>query len=252
MLISSLNSKKCLIVSLFSFGAATLSAAAVTSPPSSHALQKEIHSFPKGSLSNILSHWEKNYGTAVVPELLRFSSDSRFEDTDRYVALMGAAKLGGYPIAPKLSAHLKDASWMIRCGALRVLSALEQKPESAQAVLPLLRDRALVVRLEAVEAVKKLQPPGSVAALLQAIKDPLNYRGGKAQWIPQKALEALVLLKAHGVSAQLSPLLDHHQDPRLQESALNSIEALENKKLKPGQSLFARIQAWKMQLQSRK
>ena len=80
---------------------------------------------------------------------MQIASDPRNEDSNRYVALMSAAKLGGPSGAPFILSFLKDRSWMMRSGALRALTALEN-PKTAEAVLPLLRDPALVVRAEAV------------------------------------------------------------------------------------------------------
>jgi hypothetical protein len=88
---------------------------------------------------------------------------------------------------------------MIRSAALRALAALHpgaSETSVGAAILPLLRDPALVVRLEAVRTVRALRPEGAAPALLKAIEDPANYHGGKAQWVPSLALETLHELSA--------------------------------------------------------
>jgi HEAT repeat protein len=252
--------KKCLIVSysllalLFGFAPSHLAhaAAGASRAPSPLSLRKEISQRGSSAFAPLLQSWHIRFGTAAVTPLLQVASAQRpelknMEDADRYIALMGAAKLGGFEAAPLLTRFLKDKSWMIRSGALRALSALKN-PTTALAVLPLLQDPALVVRLEAVEAVLKLQPAGASEALLATLEHGANYHGGKAQWVPQKALLALASLHASGLAPRLKPLLDHEQDPDLQKQTLATVESLTGKHFKNNASLPERIRECKMAL----
>jgi hypothetical protein len=221
-------------------------------PPSQVILRREITGRASTSFEPLLQSWQYRYGSLAVAPLLQLASANGagkgLEDTDRYIALMGAAKLGGSGAAPLLTRFLKDSSWMIRSGALRALTALGN-PATASAVLPLLHDPALVVRLEAVEAVRKLQPTGAAEALCAALEQSANYHGGKAQWVPQKALEALATLRAPSkFAAQLKPLLDHENDPELQKQTITTLESLTGRVLKKNGSLTERIQEWKTAL----
>lgn len=211
-------------------------------------LLKEIQRRPAGSFEPLLHAWEKRHGIAAVDPLLEAAADkSRAEDSVRYIALMGAAKLGGKETAPRLVVFLRDGSWMIRSGALRALTAL-RNPATAAAVLPLLRDPALVVRLEAVEAVEKLQPEGGAEALLATLEHAANYHGGKAQWVPQKALAAIAKLNATKLAPRLKPLLEHESDPELQKRTVATLETLTGKRLKLGAPLVERVREWKVAL----
>ena len=146
---------------------------------------------------------------------------------------------------------------MIRSGTLRALTALKN-PATAQAVLPLLQDPALVVRLEAVAAVDKLRPVGATEALLKTLEHDANYHGGKAQWVPQKALIALSKLSSDTsgrriasaalLAPRLKPLLDHHGDPELQKQTLVTLESLTGRSLKKGAPLAVRVREWKLAL----
>jgi hypothetical protein len=83
------------------------------------------------------------------------------------------------------------------------------------------------VRAEAVLTVAKLNPPGAIDALLGAIEDPSNYHGGKAQWVPLKALDGLVALQAPAtVAGRLRKLLDRSKDPLLLEKTVETLEKL--------------------------
>jgi HEAT repeat protein len=206
-------------------------------------LRAQIRGRSSGNFEKLLKDWEHRYGTQAVSPLLAIASDRTAPDSERYVALMGATKLGGRETAPVVTRYLNDRSWMIRAAALRALSALKH-PGTAAAVLPLLKDRALVVRLEAVEAVRALRPLGAADALIETLEHSANYHDGKAQWVPQKALNALVDLGAKDVAPRLRPLLDHQKDPELQKEAIHALNAL------TGRTLNAK--EWKLALQSPK
>src|SRR5690606_27066934 len=130
---------------------------------------------------------------------------------------------------------LSDRSWMIRSAGLKVLKALGDRATGA-AALPLLKDRSLIVRVEAVETVAALRPPGTVAALIATLESSTNYRAGKGQWVPERALEALATLAgdpdAKRTAPRLLPLLRHVQDPTLQRRTIQTLEALTGRNFK--------------------
>jgi hypothetical protein len=197
-------------------------------------LKSDLHNRKNSSFDSIAHHWEEQYGTSAFHPLIKIASDKSNEDPDRYIALMSAAKLGGTESAPALLSFLKDRSWMIRSGTLRALSAL-LNPNTAEAVLPLLQDPALVVRVEAVEAVKILKPKRAAEALLATLEDHNNYHGGKAQWVPQKALDALVYLKAKDIVPKLLTLSEHpkwQKDPQFALQTIQTIEVLTGKNMR--------------------
>jgi HEAT repeat protein len=252
------NLKKCLtvkprrkFVSLIALASALLFAslarASSLSTPSLESLRKEL-ALPRASNSfePLLQSWQARYGSTAAGPLLILASEP-LEDPERYMAFMGAARLGGREGAPNLVRFLKDRSWMLRSAALRALAALKN-PATASSVLPLLQDPALVVRLEAVEAVEKLQPPGAVEALTATLESRDNYHGGKAQWVPQKALLALASLHAQGQAPRLKKLLEHENDPELQIQTVSTLESLTGKHLGVQEPLPQRVREWKQAL----
>jgi HEAT repeat protein len=206
-------------------------------------LREDLQQRKSASFATIVGNWEKRYGTAAVPPLLKLAQSPKDSDPDRYIAVMGAAKIGGPEAAPLIAPLLKDKSWMLRSSALRALSALKN-PKLSPAVLPLLKDPALVVRVEAVDAVQTLKPAGAVDALINALEHGANYHRGKATWVPQKALAALVELKAAAAAPKLKPLLKHERDPALVEQVVATLEQLTGRKLAPGKPLAVRVAAW--------
>jgi HEAT repeat protein len=138
---------------------------------------------------------------------------------------------------------------MLRSGTLRALSALKN-PVTRDAVLPLLKDPSLVVRTEAVEAIRILRPEGAREALLQALESPANYHRGIAQWVPKRALQALAAIQAKDAAPRLLPLLNRAVDPALQATTIETLESLTGKKLGKTGPLKVRVEAWKRELSS--
>lgn len=226
--------------------------------PSERALLQELKKNSNSSFKSLTASWQKKYGAHAVAPLLRIAKDRKHEDTQRYVALMSAAKLGGKQVAPQLLPLLKDKSWMLRAGTLRALSALGQSksadPAITRAMLPLLKDPALVVRSEAVDALKGAGGTHAFAeALVETLKFKGNYHQGKAQLVPQKALSALAHIQAEPatksrLARELAPLLRHENDPDLQARTVSTLESLTGNRLKPGADLRERVAAWRKNL----
>jgi hypothetical protein len=209
-------------------------------------LKSDLQKRKGTSFGELVREWEGKYWTSAFHPLMQIASDPKNSDADRYVAVMGAAKLGGAESAPLFVPLLKDPSWMIRSAALRALTAFKL-PQTADAVLPLISDSALVVRAEAVEAVKVLKPKGGVDALVSTLENPDNYHGGKAQWVPQKALSALVALQAKEAISKLVPILEYpesRKDPEILVQTLDTLDSLSGKQPIAGASTAERVARW--------
>ncbi|MGK5089766.1 HEAT repeat domain-containing protein [Bdellovibrionota bacterium FG-2] len=144
----------------------------------------------KSDFDPVLVTWGNKYGTQAVQTLVGIAGNPKESDANRYVSIMGIAKLGGARATSLLVPVLKDKSWMIRNAGLRALSILRD-PHATESVVPLLKDPALVVRLEAVSTLVRLDPQNAPLSLVQAIEDPQNYHQGKALWVPSRALRAI-------------------------------------------------------------
>jgi HEAT repeat protein len=206
-------------------------------------IQSELKNRKTVHFEELIKSWENQYGTAAVPALLKIAADKKQEDPDRYIALLGATKLGGKATAPLLSPYLKDSSWMIRTGALRALVVLNSEKQNALA-LPLIKDKALVVRAEAIEALKVLKPEGTEKALIESLKNPMNYHAGKATWVPGKALTTLLELDAKKYVHELATALNKIPNKLVQLKALIVLEKLTGEKKGRDLPHEERIKAW--------
>jgi len=236
-----LNSKKCLGLSLIL--ASTLAQGSSGTLGIKTQILSDLSARKSSNFASLIQSWQQKHGTRAIPHLLSIAGSTGTEDPDRYIALLGAAKLGGSGVEKDVVPFLKDKSWMLRTAALRALVAIET-PSAGKSVLALLKDPALVVRMEAATAVARLRPQGSVAALLAAVRAPENYHQGIAQWVPQQAIRALVALKARDSAKELKTLLSHSRDPGLQKLTIAALGSLTGKTLKKGAPLSKQVEAW--------
>jgi len=241
--------KKCLNLSLILLISSTLAQADINASKLKQKLIHDIEKSKSNSFSLLLKRWSKKYGGQSVSPLVEIVREKKLDEKKRYIALMGATKIGGKKVAPLIVPFLKDSSWMIRSGSLRALAILKN-PSTARSVLPLLEDRSLVVRTEAVHAIESLRPAGAVDALIEAATHKRNFHGGKSQWLPKKALAALVQIGINKNKApKLAPLLNYEKDKDLLQKTISVLKKITgNNKIKG--SLKEQVKQWKTALKS--
>ncbi len=253
------SSKKCLSLSALGLTLA-ISSAYATIPSTPIGLKttveanirddlKSFHKQKKNDFQALVQKWERVYGGASAPSLLKIARDKNTANTDRYVAVLAHTRVRGPHDATELLGLLDDRDWMVRSAALKSIEILGYTPASPKVLEKLKTDPALVIRLQAIETLLRLRPAGLPDALLDAAMDgknyrPGNYRKGRADWVPQRALAALRELKPAGYSLRLLPLLNDSKDGRIRAHALHTIEVLEAKSLKAGRPFNERAAAW--------
>jgi hypothetical protein len=201
----------------------------------------------------LVDKWERVYGGATSPFLLKIAKDGKAKDSDRYVALLAHSKIQGPKSAEDAKKLLDDKNWMVRSAALKSIEVLGYAPAAPKVLEMLAKDPALVIRTQSIDTLKRLRPEGLADALVKAAMDsknyrPGNYKTGRADWVPQKALEALREIKPEGYAKRLLPLLNDAKDGRVRAHALHTIEALEGKTLKKGRPFAERAVAWNQAL----
>lgn len=256
----SLNLKKCLTCSLglillsttLSFGSTPSGSKEkeeTAHSPLLTKIQKDLRSHQKRSFRALLTSWEKKYGTQAINPLMSIASESTQPDRDRYIALMGATKIGGKALAPRVARFLEDRSWLMRSASLKALRVLKDR-RYGKKTLTLLKDPSLIVRNEAVKTIGKLRPRGSVRALIRTLHDPKNYHKGKAQWVPQRALKTLVYLRPKPKAAYyLRPLLYKKKDAQFLKQVVMTIEKISSIQSPKDLKFQDRVNFWKKSLQ---
>lgn len=201
MTISWLNSKKCsisnpigvagtLLIAALGLGSSAFAAIPAGAPQSKRILA-QIEGWKDQSFKTLIEEWKNSKSKDTLPTLLRISQDKSKKDQTRYIALMGAARLSGPAIFKEIPSTLKDRSWMIRSGGIRILRGMGSK-DQAKLVYPLLKDSAWVVRTEAIELLSQRKPAGYQDQLVSVLNDSSNLMNGKAQVVSYRALDAIL------------------------------------------------------------
>ncbi len=205
----------------------------------------------------LVAKWERVYGEASAPGLMKIAKDAAANDSDRYVAIMAHTRIRGPKSSKEVIDLLGDRNWMVRSAALKSVEILGLTAAAPRVLEKLEKDPALVIRAQAIETLMKIRPAGLADALVRASMDGKNYRPGdfrkgRADWIPQKALEALRELRPRGFAGKLLPLMNDAKDGRVRAQALHTIEILEARNLKKGSPFKERALAWNRALASGK
>jgi hypothetical protein len=161
-------------------------------------LQAQVNSNESESSNRLIQGLQKDYGDKAKPVLFSIARDSKLSEQTRYTALMAASRLNlktGIP-EKELKTFLKDKSWMMRTGALRIFHLLfktkNMQPSDFREILfTALKDPALLVRNQAVQMVDDLDVKLALPLLILALEDPQNYHHGKPLMVPQKALQSI-------------------------------------------------------------
>lgn len=182
------------------------------------SIRSDIQSNLSGDFGGLLRKWsDSSSRIRPLEELKTIALDEASSERSRYIALMGAAslaKLDGRPdaIHPVLQRLKKDPSWVLRSASLEASLQVRDPARTEALALELLTDPALVVRSRAVDLIAS---PASAPALARAALDPKNHPGGRALWVPQKAIRALVRLQAREELRAVVRQLGKRQDPSL-------------------------------------
>ena len=257
-------SRKCSALSLLALAGAASAFAAIPSAPMGTKMTvesnirddlAEFRKEKKTDFQSLVQKWDRVYGSASAPSLLKIARDSRATNSERYVAVLAHTRIRGPHDATELLGLLDDRDWMVRSASLKSIEILGYAPAAPKVFEKLKSDPALVIRMQAIETLLKLRPAGLPDALLEAAMDgknyrPGNFRKGRADWVPQRALAALRELQPMGFAKRLLPLLNESKDGRIRAHALHTIEILEAKTLKAGRPFAERAAAWTSTLQA--
>lgn len=194
------------------------------------ALIADLHQAPQSgqNFETLSRSWAKRFGSGAYQALIDIAESPSETDSNRYIALMSAVKVGGTGAIQDLARLTTHPLWMLRSGSIRALAVLGNS-KIGELILPRLKDDALVVRTEAVDAIRVLRPLGAERELMTALEDPSNYYHGKAQWVPDKALAGLANFSARQYLPRLKALSTSsllRNDPQFKKRILETCELL--------------------------
>jgi hypothetical protein len=162
--------------------------------PGSPGIRQQIEATRTSDFSPLIKQWQGSANhQSLTSELLALSRDTTLADRSRYIAIQGTAALastrGDRSTLAALGNLARDPSWLVRTGVLKAFESRD-RDRARDIAQSLLRDPALVVRLEALNTLEKIQPrdPATLMSLVNAAEDPRNWQGEKPLWIPERAV----------------------------------------------------------------
>ncbi len=236
-------------------------------------IKKHLQENTNKSFQVLLDRWSDQHGARAAQALVTIATDRHQNDPARFIASLGAVRLGGAAISEKLVGNLADRSWMVRNGALQALGAALALPsddlkkrKQAQLlgkICDRLFDKALVVRLQAADTLKRFLETraGDLTsknqrrlhqAAWKALRDKRNYTAGHSQWVPLRVLELFDDLPPPPKEThELAAVLEYPKDHALMLKAFQILERSTGAAPPKKTSIQEQVAFWKTKLQSR-
>lgn len=114
----------------------------------------------------------------AVPLLTHVMKSKAFPDKNRWVATFALGQIMGKKSAPYLSKFTSHPNWMMRLASLKTLMSLDQR-QFKGIYTRLLSDKAMIVRLQALETIKQFDLKSLAPYVWAMLYDKKNYSGAK-------------------------------------------------------------------------
>lgn len=169
--------------------------------------------------------------------------DPKSKIDSRWRSTMAVGRLGGKLSLPELERASHAEVWELRSAALTAVARFDQDAASKWA-RRLLKDKALLVRLTAVETLDTIQDRGAVSILWSELESRQNFKRNQSLFIRRRIVETLAKLEKAGSESRFIALLDD-EDVKLHGPAIAGLERLTGKKLgAPSDSPARRRALW--------
>ena len=158
---------------------------------------------------------------------MMFNPKSKIEA--RWRSTMAVGRIGGSLSRPELEQATQADVWELRSAALIAVSRFD-RDLAAKWSRTLLKDKALLVRMTAVETLDAIEDRQAVSELWTQLEDRQNFKGSQSLFIRRRIVEALARLEAPGSERRFVALLDD-RDQKLHPAAIEALERITKKKL---------------------
>ncbi len=170
-----------------------------------------------------------------------FDPSSKIES--RWRATMAIGRLGGELSLPELERAKSAEVWELRSAALLATARFDRETASKWA-RELLKDKALLVRLSAVQTIQSLDDRTAIPILWAQLDSQNNFKRGQSLFIRRRIVEALASLEGKGAESKFVGLLED-KDGSLHEPAMVALERITGQAIgRPGDLLSRRRALW--------
>lgn len=161
----------------------------------------------------------------------------------RWRATMAVGRLGGRLSLPELERAKNAEVWELRSAALLSLARFDREKALVWS-RELLKDKALLVRLSAVQTIGTFQDRESIPYLWAQLESQTNFRHGKGLFIRRKIAETLASLEGKGSEAKFVALLGD-RDSDIHQPAVEALERITGQNVgRPEDKLTRRRALW--------
>ena len=182
-------------------------------------------------------------GPAGYKNLRAIMFDPKSKIDSRWRSTMAVGRLGGELSLPELDRAAHAEVWELRSASLIAVSRFDHVTASKWARV-LLKDKALLVRLTAVETLDSIGDRGAVPALWTQLENQQNFKRNRSLFIRRRIVEALAKLEGEGSEAKFVALLED-EDQKIHAPAITALERITGRSLgKPTDPLARRRALW--------
>lgn len=168
-------------------------------------------------LSAMLKRSTLRHGSKAVPVLIKVMKESKYPEQNRWQATMLLGRIMGKKSAPFIARFSDHPHWMMRVASLKALLALKQDTYH-QVYSKALRDPSLIVRVQALDNISRMQIKPLAPHVWNMLYDQSNYSGDagtrKRTSIVKSVIRTLGDIKFTNAKRPLAKLI---QNPKYQD-----------------------------------
>ena len=169
--------------------------------------------------------------------------DPKSKIDSRWRSTMAVGRLGGELSVPELERAMQAEVWELRSASLIAVSRFDRATASKWA-RALLKDKALLVRLTAVETLDSIGDRGAIPALWAELENQQNFKRTRSLFIRRRIVEALAKLEGQGSENKFVALLED-EDQKIHAPAISALERITGRSLgKPNDPIARRRALW--------
>ena len=159
--------------------------------------------------------------------------DEKESMATRWKAVTAAGRLGGKSAQPEIERALKHETWYMRNAGLVAMRGIDNAKALSWAKR-LLDDKALLVRVAAVEAIGEIGSSKDAPALWEKLNSKQSFKKGQSLFIRQRIVEALARIESSGKEAAFMQILND-PDVMLHQPAIQALERMTRKSFGSGE-----------------
>jgi HEAT repeat protein len=188
-------------------------------------------------------------GASDLSLVLEVAQDAEAPMEQRWIAIRVLGRVDGNVATRMLLDLVDNSAAPVRAASMEALGD-QGNQTYATAIIPGLKDPAIVVRVSAATALAALRSPEAIDALDDALQDQSNYRRGQSLWVRRYYVLALGSIGSKDAYPALLRCLDDG-DERVVEESIVALEGIAGFSYAEGRDREEQRQAWRRWTQSR-